>query len=69
MFCEEQSACDNWIDGLGRAKASKIVSELMKGRAPNRVQIGPVIIGLVKGGGTLPALDYDGRGTLGDEYC
>lgn len=69
MFCEEQSSCDNWTEGLGTAKASKIVSEVMKGRAPNRVQIGAIMIGFVEGAGTLPALDNDGRGTLGDESC
>ena len=69
MFCEEQSCCVNWTEGLGSARASKTVSELMKGRAPDRVQIEPVMIGFVEGAGTLPALDNDRRGTLGDEYC
>ena len=69
MFCEEQSSCDNWTEGVGTAKASKIVSELIEGRAPNRVQIEPVMMGFVKEAGTLPALDNNGRGTLGDECC
>lgn len=47
VFCEEHNPCDNWTEGLGAAKASKIVSDLMKGRALSRRQTDVAIMGLV----------------------
>lgn len=39
VFSEEHSSCESWTVGVGAAKASKIVSDLTKGRAPFRPQI------------------------------
>ena len=39
VFSEEHSSCESWTVGVGAAKASKIVSDLMKGRAPSRPPI------------------------------
>ena len=45
VFCEEHSSCDNWIEGLGAAKASKMVSDLMKGRGFSGIQIEAAMLG------------------------
>ncbi len=62
VFCEEHNSCDNWSEGLGAAKASKIVSDLMKGRALSRLQIEVAIMGFVRDPEVLLALrDNDRR--------
>ena len=79
MFCEEHNACDNWTEGLGAAKASKTVRDLIKGRAPCRLQIELVMMGFVEDPARQLALrDYRrrmpdasraGRGESDGGYC
>lgn len=47
VFCEEHRSCDNWTVGLGATRASKIVSELMKGRTLSGLQIEAAMLGLI----------------------
>ena len=61
VFCEEHNSWTNWTDGLGAAKASKMVSDLMKGRALSRLQIDVAIMGLVVELRALLALGYNDR--------
>ena len=61
VFCEEHNSCDNWTEGLGAAKASKIASELMKGRALSRLQIEVPIMGFVGDPEVLLALRNNDR--------
>ena len=39
VFWDEHSSCDNWTESLGAAKASKMVSKCLKGRALRGLQI------------------------------
>lgn len=64
VFCEEHNPCDNWTEGLGAAKASKIVSDLMKSRAPSRLQIELAMMGFVEDAETVLALRNNGREPL-----
>ena len=61
VFCKEHSSCDNWTEGLGAAKASRIVSDLMKGRALNCLQIEVAIMGLIGNPEALLALGDNDR--------
>ena len=46
VFSGEHSSCEScWSVGVGARKASKIVSDLVKGRAPSRPQIGVTMMG------------------------
>ena len=60
VFCEEHSSCDSWTEDLGAAKASKMVSDLMKGRALSGLQIGTAILGFVENPGPPTAFRDSG---------
>ena len=51
VFCEEHSSCDSWTEGLGTAKASKMVSDLRKGRALSGLQIEAAMLGFFENPG------------------
>lgn len=64
VFCEEHSSCDNWTEGLGAAKSSKMVSDLMKGRALSGLQIEAAMLGFVENPGPPTAFRDSGRVVL-----
>lgn len=62
MFNEEHSSCDScWTVGVGAVKHSKIASDLMKGRGPNRPKIEVSMMGFVEDPEPLLARQENGR--------
>ena len=53
VFNEEHSCCESWTVGAGATRASKIVSILVMGRAPDRPQLEVSMMGLVEDPGAL----------------
>ena len=64
VFSEAHSSCESWTVGIGAAKASKIVSNFMKGRLPSRPQIEMAIMGFVEDRGRQLALRDNGRAII-----
>ena len=62
VFCEEHSSCDNWTEGLGAAKASKMVSNLMKGRALSGLQVEAAMLGFFENPG--PPMAFRDNGSV-----
>lgn len=64
VFSEEHSSCESCTVGVGATRASKIVSDLSKGRAPNGPQAEVTMMDLVEDPVALLALGNDSRERL-----
>ena len=64
VFREEHNSCESWTVGIGAEKASRIVNDWIKGRAPYRPHCEVIMIGFAEDPGELLALGDDSRKIL-----
>ena len=64
VFSDEHSSCESWTVGVGVPRASKMMSDLTKGRAPSCPQGEVPMTGSVEVLGGLLALGDNSRAML-----